>query len=322
MNNKTNNTINLLSFGEILWDIIEGIPHLGGAPFNLAAHAAHLGINTYLLSSVGQDELGTKAIHEAIRFGVRADYINTNSSYPTGTVEVYLSGAGQPEYKITEPAAWDFIPIQPIQNNLPIHVVCFGTLAQRNAVSRKALHDLLNSTNASTIFYDVNLRNDYHDKDIIEWGLERATIVKMNEDEAKYLSLLLFDMEMIVDFFVINLRKKYNIDILVITLGAKGCIVSDETGIYKALGQKIQVVDTVGSGDAFSACFLTAILSGKSSQEAARYGNILGAFVASQSGAVPEYSHDTMKDICNICDDTTAEQRFKISTLNSSECDQ
>lgn len=285
--------IYLLSFGEILWDVIEGQSHLGGAALNLAAHAARLGMEARLISCVGDDELGRRALSEASGLGVDASGVGTHPTSPTGTVQVRLVG-GQPEYTILEPVAWDFIPEAPFPpgdaHQRPVDVVCFGTLAQRGSTSRQSLRALLDGLADTPAFYDVNLRQNFYTRDVIEWGLRRARVVKVNDTEAETLAQLLRNRAMTAPEFARAVRDHYGVEVALVTLGADGCLVADPDGVTHVPGQLVTVVDTVGAGDAFSAGFLSAWLRGHSPTEAAVIGNTLGSYVATQSGAVPPYS--------------------------------
>jgi len=289
-------TVNILSFGEILWDIIDGEEHLGGAAFNLAAHAARLGLNTELISRVGADALGSRAVAEAKRLGVGSSFVAVDRDYPTGTVTVTVSPGGQPEYEIGYPAAWDYIDFdeQALARWVP-HAVCFGTLAQRSPTSRKALVKLLQSADGARTFYDVNLRQQFYGKEVIEWGFNRADVVKMNDEECRLIGNMLLGTDFDEAKSAAVLREVYKNTIILVTLGASGCLVVNESGATHIPGQAVKVVDTIGAGDAFSATFLACWLRGVSPQSAASLANRIGAYVASQRGAVPDYDEAIKK---------------------------
>ncbi|MEO7717317.1 MAG: carbohydrate kinase [Capsulimonas sp.] len=295
-----NDAPTLISFGEVLWDIIDGRPYLGGAPFNLAAHAARLGMNARMISCVGDDDLGRVAIVEAAKLGVDMTGVMCGE-HATGSVTVSLSDVGQPSYTIHEPAAWDFIElpsdIRRAPSTLKVDAVCFGTLAQRSPISQSALHDLLEALPDAPTFYDVNLRQEFYSKEIIEWGLHQANIVKVNDTEAIFLSRILFGREMSERQFANLLRSAYSMDVVLVTLGARGCLAADDTGVTHIQGRNITVRDAVGAGDAFSAAFLATWLRGGSAAEAASYGNVLGAYVATRNGAVPDYTDEIRMQI-------------------------
>jgi fructokinase len=283
---------NLIAFGEVLWDVIDGDPHIGGAPLNLAAHAVRCGLRAAVVSSVGDDALGDRALDEMRQLGVENKWTVVDRLHPTGTVTVTLKG-GQPSYTIHEGVAWDYIHLEPrafqaVASEQP-RVFCFGTLAQRTDVSRQTLRHLLEAFKDAVIFYDVNLRQHFWSGPLVEEGLARATLVKVNDEEAKVLGGLLFDGACEPETFARAVLARHPIRAVIVTLGADGCLVCErDKDVVRCLGIKVQVVDAVGAGDAFSAAFLASWLCGASAVAAAEAGNKRGAWVASHRGAVPE----------------------------------
>lgn len=286
----------LLSFGEVLWDIIEGKPHIGGAPFNLAAHAVRCRMESYLVTRVGADELGRRALSEIDRLNVKRKYVEAGGAHPTGTVTVTLSDKGQPSYVIHENVAWDFINVNRVAAAalLPEHfdVVCFGTLVQREKTSRESLRRVLTSLKSVPAFYDVNIRQNFYSKKIVVEGLKRATVLKLNDGEVHTLARLVFRKDMTVPDFARAIQGDFPVKVVLVTMGAKGCLVAEGGTVVKIKGYIVRVSDTVGSGDAFSAAFLSGWLQGKSAVEAAEMGNVLGAYVASRRGAIPDYNDE------------------------------
>ncbi len=271
----------VVAFGEILWDVIDGVPHLGGAPFNFAAHAARLGLRTAIVSSVGCDELGTKAIAAAGRFGVDVSLVERHPSLPTGIVNVTLAG-GIPTYEIVRPVAWDEISGGSAAEaaSASPKVFYFGTLAQRSPVSAATLRRLLRGFAPSLVFFDVNLRQDWWSEALVLECLESVDILKVNDEEMKVLG---FSPESLFARFP---RLKTVVE----TRGAEGCRVAsrgkaafDSPAICDG-----PVVDTVGAGDSFSAAFIAAILRGEGPRTAAEAGNRLAGRVAARAGAIPE----------------------------------
>ena len=318
--------IDVLAFGEILWDVIDGVPHIGGAPFNLAAHAAKCGLRAAIVSAVGRDDLGRRAVSEARRLGVATDFIAEHPMLPTGTVNVTLDAHGIPSYEIVRPVAWDEIGFSTSADINP-RAFCFGTLAQRSPVSAATLSRLIASLPDSTlVFFDVNLRQDYWSRDLVERGLARTDILKVNDDEMRVLGLS-------PDALFARFPRLATV---VETRGAQGCAVwwrtpggaSSPSEPQRTLGGASSpseprrtpggasspsepqrrkpvrpacsphldcpalpdgpVVDTVGAGDAFSAAFLAAILRGESLEAAAEAGNRRAGQVAARTGAIPE----------------------------------
>ena len=284
--------LDLVAFGEILWDVIDGEAHIGGAPFNLAAHAVRCGVRAAAVSCVGDDQLGHAALAEMARLGVDGRWVGVDRDHPTGTVTVTLN-EGQPNYTIRENAAWDFIqpPEAALLSLAEEHprVVCFGTLAQRSEVSRRTLFRLLDLFAFAEVFYDVNLRQAFWSGAMVEAGLSRATLVKVNDEEARVLGGLLFDGACEPEAFARAVLARHPVRVMIVTLGADGCLVCERNKErVRCSGLKVDVVDAVGAGDAFSAAFLAAWLRGSTAAEAAEAGNRRGAWVTSQRGAVPE----------------------------------
>jgi fructokinase len=284
----------LLCFGEVLWDLIEEQTHLGGASLNLAAHAVGCGSRACLFSRVGDDDLGRRALAAARGLGVDTRFIGVDQRQSTGTVSVKLSPEGQPSFTIQTPAAWDFIEadetaLRCFQKH-PVDAICFGTLAQRNPVSRASLKRLLELLPATPAFFDVNLRQAFYSGELLEEGLKRTTVLKLNDSEVAVLAHLLLGQHANDREFAQAMLSRYRIQIVLVTRGARGCLVADHTGMVEVPGRPVAVVDTVGAGDAFSAAFLSFWLHGASPVEAAGLANDLGAFVASCRGAVPPYS--------------------------------
>jgi len=292
--------IRALTFGEALFDIIKGSAHLGGAPLNLAAHLAKLGAKPAVLTAAGKDEHGKILLARAEEMGVDTSYILTDENRPTGTVTVELKNEGIPVFSINEGVAWD--AITPDESKFKAltreewDVFCFGTLAQRSEENRKTLERLLLEIKAKNVFYDVNLRTGFYRKEWISFSLEHCTILKMNEEEAATISRMFFGTVHSFRTLCLLLSEKYpEMSVICITKGPEGAAVYHE-GIYEEIAATpVEVADTVGAGDAFSAGFLYTYLSGYGVSKAASIASILGTYVASKPGSVPEYSEELIK---------------------------
>ena len=290
----------VLSFGEILFDIINGKKHIGGAPFNVAAHLSKLGAESYILTGVGNDENGREALESTHDLGIKTDFISTTLDYPTGTVTVKIKD-GHPSYTIHEDTAWDYISL--CDSGLdrlieePWDLLAYGTLAQRTKENRNLLDEIRIRGHFNAIFYDVNLRQHYFKPEWILGSFEASTIVKINDEEALFLANLLYNREMKEEEFADIILGEFDLDIVCITFGADGAGIMTEEGWSKVPGEKASVIDTVGAGDSFSAEFLHSLYSGYSPEEAARRGCVMGAYVASSAGAVPEYSEELQKQL-------------------------
>ncbi len=283
----------LLAFGEVLFDIIEGEAFLGGAPFNVAAHFARHNNSASLISAVGNDELGKKVLKEAQNYRVETSFIQSIHDFETGKVEVRLKN-GQPDYTILEPVAWDFISLDSLQTRAIREVewdcFCFGLLAQRNAVSEKTLHEIFDNIDFGMVFFDINLRKNFFTQSKIEYSLQKCNILKLNVDEVNFLSSLLFYENLSRERFSELVSVKYNIDIVVVTMGEKGAMLYQNGEVFSAAAPKIEVTDAVGAGDSFSAAFLNEYLESENSKLALQKACELGAFVASKRGALPRYN--------------------------------
>ena len=302
MKKEQSKQIKALTFGEALFDIIEGSAHLGGAPLNLAAHLSKLGAKPAVLTAVGRDELGKILLSIAEEMGVDTSYILIDDKRPTGTVTVKLEEEGIPLFAINEGVAWDAItPDERRFEALAVEdwdVFCFGTLAQRSEENRKTLKRLLSEIKTKHYFYDVNLRAGFYRKEWILSSLDHCTILKMNEEEAATISGMLFGTVYPCKTLCHLLTDRYpKISVICITKGPGGAAVYQE-GVYEEIKTTpIEVADTVGAGDAFSAGFLYTFLSGYGVSKAASFASMLGTYVASKPGAVPEYSEQLMKEL-------------------------
>ena len=293
-----------LLFGEILWDIINSKPYIGGAPFNLAAHLAKMGLQSTLISSVGKDALGRKALKEAGKRDINSSFITVHPNLPTGIVEVNLDERGHPTYLIKENIAWDNIILD--QDSIDSltktkwEIFCFGTLAQRTKENRELLGQIISWAHPHHIFYDINLRQNYYQKEWIEKSLCQSSIVKLNDREALVVSELLFGEILKQENFIQRISQEYDLSIVCITHGKNGSSIYYNGKLEKVAGINGPVADTVGGGDSYSAGFLFSYLCGSSLYEAAEFAEIIGNFVVSQSGAVPEYPEWLEKEIKNL----------------------
>lgn len=294
--------IKALTFGEALFDIIRSSAHLGGAPLNLAMHLAKLGAKPAVLTAVGKDELGKTLLARAKEVGVDTSYILIDEKSPTGTVTVKLEEEGVPVFTINKGVAWDAITPDEKQYEALTgnewDVFCFGTLAQRSEENRRTLKRLLSEIQANHFFYDVNLRAGFYTKEWILSSLDRCTILKMNEEEAAIVSGFHFGKLHSCKILCRLLTEKYpEISVICITKGPEGAAFYHK-GVYEEVKTTpVEVSDTVGAGDAFSAGFLYTFLSGYDVSKAASIACILGTYVASKPGSVPEYSEELIKEL-------------------------
>ncbi|MEL6253034.1 MAG: carbohydrate kinase [Bacteroidota bacterium] len=288
----------VLSFGEILWDIIEHKYYIGGAPFNFASHISRCGADTYMVSRLGKDIWGEKAYEEAKKLGIHPDFIQWDADKPTGTVDVFLNN-GQPSYIINPKVAYDYLDFEELieagLQNKSFDMFGFGSLAQRNETSRKCLYRILESLSFEHIFYDVNLRKDCFSAEIVNESLKYSTILKLNDDEVPIISEFAFSKKMGIEDFCEKVSAERGQNIIIVTAGGDGCFIYHEDKLHKVPGKKVEVVDTVGAGDSFSAAFLAIYFKKRDPIYAASVANQLGAFVASSHGPIPEYSNELKK---------------------------
>ena len=287
----------ILSFGEVLYDVFGEKEFIGGASFNLAAHAVRCGLDAQLISAIGADRRGDHFKDELARMGVGTRWLAVDSLRPTGIVNVTLDQNGQPTYDIVQGAAWDFIPTPADAEGLCAYgfdVLCFGTLVQRSEMSRKSLKKLREILKGVPVFYDVNIRPPFTPVSTIKESLPGATIVKVNDDEAKRLAPDVFGKALSLDDFGKALMGEYGVKVALLTRGADGCKVMWEDGTADFPGLPGKVVSAVGAGDAFSAAFLASWLKGRGPAEAARRANHLGTFVVMQAETVPEYTPELL----------------------------
>lgn len=296
LNNKVilkemNHTVQVLCFGEILWDNLPNGPLPGGAPMNVALHLKRLGIRSILISSIGNDQKGTDLVTFLKKEGLDTNYIQINEKLPTSEVLVKLNENNHPTFEICEPVAWDEISLTP---ELKMEVkksnaLVYGSLASRNDFTRNTLKRLLKSNLLKIM--DVNLRPPFDKQEIVVPLLTKADIVKLNDDElAKICGW--YNLKGDFNAKVFSLYKLLNLKILIVTKGEHGACLVHENRIYTHFGYKVKVADTVGAGDAFLAGFLSAYFDGKDMDTALDVASTIGAFVASKPGSVPYYTKE------------------------------
>ena len=276
----------ILCVGEVLWDALPAGLFLGGAPFNVACHLRAAGLGTTMVSRVGSDLLGEEALRRLARYGVGTDLMQVDPSLPTGFVRVTVDDADNPAYEIVEPAAWDAIATSDalLRRARASRAVVFGSLAQRNAVTRGTIERLLETPALKA--FDVNLRPPYDDRDIVGRSLARADVVKMNEGEMRRLAAW-FDLPAEPRPMAAALAEKFDCGTVCITRGPEGAALWREGRWLEHPGFEVEVRDTVGAGDAFLAVLLSGLLAGAEDQALLRHANLIGAYVVTQFGAVP-----------------------------------
>ena len=276
----------IVGIGEILWDMLPSGKALGGAPANFAYHAGRLGAEGWAVSAVGDDALGHEIMDLVSEKKLHTLIAVTDK--PTGTVQVELDAAGVPSYNIMEDVAWDNIPFTAQMEDLAkrADAVCFGSLVQRMA-SRDSVLRFVRAMRADALkVFDINLRQHYYSKEVIEESLRLSDILKINDEEIRTVS----------DMFGLGaddaascraLTDAYGLKLVILTKGAAGSeVITPDEVIPQSVGH-VDVVDTVGAGDAFTAAFTVAYLRGDSLADAQRLATETASYVCSRKGAMP-----------------------------------
>ncbi len=288
----------ILAFGEILFDVnvAKNESILGGAPMNFCSHLSKLGAEGYMLSSVGDDELGKIALKSAEEFNVNTKYVNINKEYKTGMCRVTYKGA-EPDYDLSMISAYDNIEVTEkmleMMKDENFDVFYIGTLAQREAKSFSSLKKVFGNVKFPTVFYDMNLRQHYYTKEIVTDSLNATDILKINRDEFKYLKEAGFCES------VEELSDKYNIEKILLTLDSDGAELYDKktNKVYRAKGLSVNEVSSVGAGDSMCACFLYNYLNGEDLQTCLDRANVMASFVVSRKEAIPEYTEEIISQV-------------------------
>lgn len=287
MDSKNNLIVGL---GEVLWDVLPEGRKLGGAPANFAYNVRQFGFDSLAISAVGNDKLGDETLAALKDKGL--DFIMPQVPYPTGTVLVSLDDEGIPAYDIRENVAWDNIPFTPEMKAAAqsCRAVCWGSLAQRNVVSRTTINSFLDAMpdgGGRLKVFDINLRQKFYTKEVIMESLRRCNVLKINDEELVVIGRLF-------DYPGLDMRNKcwlilgkYNLDMLVLTCGVNGSYVFTPGRVSFQETPRVDVVDTVGAGDSFTGAFCAAILKGMPVPEAHRLAVEISAYVCTQSGAMP-----------------------------------
>ena len=287
----------IVGFGEVLWDLLPGGKQLGGAPLNFIYRVNGLGNNGIMVSRLGHDELGKEALAKITLANMDTSCIQTDLLHPTGTVNVTLDEAGKPDFEIVPDVAYDYIEPSPTLFTAAASAdcLCFGTLAQRTPQARQTLETLLSLAAPAVKLLDINLRKDCYTPEVITKSISRANLLKLNDDEVEELSEM-FDMgEDGVIEIARALVQEFGLRACVVTLGSKGALAVTSTDLAYSPGFAVEVVDTVGSGDSFTAGFLHKYLQSCSLVECCEFGNAVGALVAGQPGGTCPLAHEDIQ---------------------------
>jgi fructokinase len=284
-----------MGFGEILWDLIENQEHLGGAVLNFCVHSSRLGHNVSLISAVGADDRGQRALAKLKELGLSTRFVAVTPDHPTGIVTVTVDPGGEPSYVIHRPAAYDSVSLcetdlETLDALVP-DWICYGTLHSMAPGARILLRTLIERIPRARRFYDVNLRRDSFTKALVIELLGLAHLVKFNESEARAIQEMFGTGEESLEAFCRNYAARLGWLGVCVTRGEKGCAVLLADRYEEVDGYPVEVVDTVGAGDAFAAAFLHGVNAGWPARKVGQFANRLGSLIASRPSGVAEWSH-------------------------------
>lgn len=276
----------ILCVGELLWDSLPAGLFLGGAPFNVACHLSATGVPVTMVSRVGADRLGEEALRRAAHYGVGTDLVQVDATLPTGFVRAAVDDSGHAHYDIFEPVAWDaIVPTAELLTRAgQARAIVFGSLAQRHATTRGTIERLWES--GALMVFDLNLRPPYEDRAIIGRSLRRADVVKVTQQELQRLAAW-FHLPEDQRESAASLAESFSCRVVCVTRGKDGAALWRDGEWTEHPGFEVEVRDTVGAGDAFLAVLLAGVLSGAESGALLQNANLIGAYVATQFGAVP-----------------------------------
>ena len=285
----------IVGLGEALWDVMPEERKIGGAPANFAYHASQMGHESYVVSAIGKDNWGDEVVRQLEAKGL--NLMLSRVDFPTGEVNVTYKSPTEPIYDICEGSAWDNIPFTDEMKSLAerADAVCFGSLAQRNPVSRATIYQFLDSMRSEGTLkvYDINLRQNYYNREIVEESLHRSNALKINEDEIVVICRMLelgevdINDEESVRRIGLELMKRYNLNLVIVTCGSTCSYAITADCFNKEMTPKVEVVDAVGAGDSFTATFCSAYLAGKDVVTAHRLAVQVAAEVCRHAGAMP-----------------------------------
>ena len=279
-----------IGLGEILWDMFPAGKKLGGAPANFAYHAKAIApdrVDAFIASSIGNDPLGKEISAALYELNINQSYLGIDSRHPTGTVTVELDQHGSPAYSIDQEVAWDYIPTIPSELAKSVDAVCFGTLAQRSPVSMNSIMQFLSAVPDSALkIFDINLRQPYYSRNVINKSLEIANVLKINDEEIAIIARLL-GINGSEEYVLQEVVNRYSLKLGILTKGGNGStlISGDQTSSFP--GFEVPVQDSVGAGDAFTAAIVFGMLQGYDLDHLNACANKLAAYVCSAAGATP-----------------------------------
>lgn len=288
----------IVGLGEILWDLFPGGKQLGGAPANFAYCSSLLGNSGIAASRVGDDALGKEAQRKLTGLGLETSFIQVDDAHATGTVNVSVDRHGEPTFEISESVAWDFLAWDPAWQSLAksADAVCFGSLAQRSPQARETIRAFLKAVRSGTArVFDVNLRQSFYSAAILSESIQLSDFVKLNHEELpRVLKILGLPETGNTKASAHLLLEAFQLRLVCVTRGSEGSIVVNQNEEDAHPGFRVQVVDTVGAGDAFTAALVHHFLRGSSLSKMNEAANRMGSWVASEAGATPTPGKDVL----------------------------
>ena len=292
----------VVGLGEALWDMLPSGKHLGGAPLNFAYISSVLGEHAVICTRVGDDALGEEIQRELVRRKLDTGGIQIDSELPTGTVAVSFKD-GQPEYEIRQPAAWDAMEFSPKWREIASKsdAICFGSLAQRSQKSHKTVLEMLKNASKSCLkVFDINLRRPFYSRQVIENALQFTTILKINDLELSEIAAM-FGLRGGEKFKIMQaLLRKFALKSVFVTCGERGAMAVSGDEIVEHPGFSVQVRDTIGAGDAFTAATVHCLLAGVDLKKTVEFANRWASWVASQAGGMPLLSENRRQELLNL----------------------
>lgn len=291
----------VVGLGEALWDMLPSGKHLGGAPLNFAYIASLLGDKVVIATRIGNDLLGEEIRTELTRRDLDLEGIQIDDELPTGAVEVSFQN-GQPHYEIRQPAAWDALEWTPKWRRIAAKsdAVCFGTLAQRASRSHESIEKFVQNTGPECLrVLDINLRKPFYAREVIESSLRMATVLKLNDVEVADIAAICGIPSDEIGAQMMDLLRKYDLKCVFVTRGECGAIAANSRGVIEHPGFKVQIRDTIGAGDAFTAAATHCLLAGMQLETTLAVANRWASWVASQTGGMPEMSAELRREMLN-----------------------
>lgn len=284
---------NVIGLGEVLWDLLPTGPQLGGAPANFGYHAHELGAETNVITRVGNDDYGREIVRRFHALGLPGNTVQIDASAPTGTAKVTLSGNGFAHFTIQENVAWDYLDatLEALAVAARAHAICFGSLAQRSQPSRRAIQQLVATTPADALrVFDINLRQEFYSRPVIEQSLQLANVLKLNDDELLSLATM-FRLVSSTEGQMEQLAQRFSLRFIALTRGPKGSLLyqkeNDQVRWSDCASSPVKTVDTVGAGDSFTAALVLGLLLQMDLDEINTLANEVARYVCSQAGATP-----------------------------------